>query len=691
MVAAATAPGTTRPPYRADAAIMATFGGALAPAGSLAHVLDRRRTSSRAAPPTSSRALRGRQVQFAALRRLVPVVLSTLVLAAPAHAADLTLSTHDFSPRHSTVTVAARLSLDRKVGIRLARLNGRVVGWISAPAWRRGVSVQWNGTISGRTVPDGRYLVEVVHGSKVLGEAFLRVDTHPPELLDLSVDNGSSRFAGDSHLLTTVSPNGDGFRDVAHVRFDLREQATVTMDVTRTVRIPHVVYTLTETFPPGAHTLAWTPGPGFNPRTYLVRLTAVDVAGNRIVYGAPNAWVGRYPRGVVVRLQGIDAGFAQPSYAPGQLTSMHIATDEPSLAYQIFQAGPESYVTYADNQMGGVPVGPPGTLDWHRWRSRPHSIVFRIPDLQSGLYYVRFTGQDGRIGYAPFVVRPAVLGASSRVLIVLPTNTWEAHNFQDADGNGYGDTWYAGPPNRAVDLSRTYIARGAPPHYYRYDLPFLHWFYWGHHSAEFISDSDFDLVPSGDALARAYDLIVFEGHEEYVTAHEYDDVQRFRDLGGNLMFLSANNFFWHVDKRGQVLRKVGEWRQAGRPEAALIGAQYRANDNGARRGLYAVANTAAAPWLWAGTGLGDGSTFGGEVGGFGIEIDGTAPQSPPGTLVLAEIPDLLGPGRTAQMTYYALPNGAKVFAAGVLNFCGSVTAWPMKQIMNNLWAYLSTP
>ena len=626
------------------------------------------------------------------MRRIAPLALAALVFAAPAHAAKLTLSKQVFSPRNTTVIVAARLSLVREAGVRLARLDGRSLGWIVPPTRRLALTTDWDGTVDGARVPDGRYLVQLVYRSSVLAAQAVRIDTHAPQLVALSIDNGSTPFAGDTHRLTTVSPNGDGFRDVAHVSFRLREPATVTMDVTRTVKVPHVIYTLTETIGRGPHTMTWTPQANVNPRTYLIRMTAVDQAGNRIVYGAPNAWVGRYPRGLVVRIQGIDAGFTQPSYAPGQLAAVHIATDEPTIAYQFFQAGPEQYVTYADNQLGGLPVSSIlTTLDWRRWTSRTHTIYIRIPNVASGLYYLRFSGPDGRIGYAPFVVRPAVLGATSRVLIVLPTNTWQAYNFEDDDGNGYGDTWYAGPPNRTVNLGRTYIARGVPPRYYRYDLPFLHWFYWGRHGAEFISDSDFDLIDSGDALAKVYDLIVFEGHEEYVTSHEYDVVQRFRDLGGNLMFLSANNFFWHVDKHRQVLKKIGEWRQAGRPEAGLIGVEYDASDDGRHRGQYTVQNSAAAPWLWDGTGLGDGSMFGAEVGGFGIEIDETTPQSPPGTLVLAQIPDLLGSGKSAQMTYYELPSGAKVFAAGVMNFCGSVTMWPMKQIMNNLWAHMTQP
>jgi hypothetical protein len=627
------------------------------------------------------------------VRRLALVFATAFVFAAPAHAATLTVTPRIFSPRHATLQVSARLTLARQVGVSLVTLSGRSLGWIVPPSRRTALAVGWDGRLRGKRVPDGSYQVRLLYRSAVLATAPLRIDGHAPQLLDLHADNGNSRFAGDDALLTTVSPNGDGLRDRANITFRLREEATVTMDVTRTVKVPaKPLYTLTERMRPGTHTMTWSPTPTMNPRTYLVRFTVLDVAGNRTVYGAPNAFVGRSAKGVVVRLQGIDAGFTRPNYAPGQVAQIHIATDEPSLELRVFKSGPEQVVTYADNQMAGVEIDPaPLELDWARWRSAPHSISFTIPNVPSGLYYVQLAGPDGRVGYAIFVVRPAVLGATGRVLVVLPTNTWQAYNFQDADGNGYGDTWYAGPPNGRVDLSRTYIARGQPPRFYRYDLPFLHWLYWSGKSAEFISDSDFDSISSGDDLAHAYDLIVFEGHEEYVTTHEYDDVQRFRDLGGNLMFLSANNFFWKVDKKGQALRKIGKWRDAGRPEAALIGDQYRANDDGQKQGLFTVQGSGSAPWLWAGTGLADGSTFGQFVGGYGIEIDATSTSSPPGTLVLAQIPDLYGPGITAQMTYYETAAGAKVFAAGTLDFGGSATFWPVKQMLDNLWARLSQP
>jgi hypothetical protein len=628
----------------------------------------------------------------ARVRRAGLVVLTALAFAGPAHAATLTVAPSEFSPQRATLRVSAQLSVKRQVGLRLATLNGRALGWIVAPSRRTALAVGWDGRIGGRRIPDGHYLVKLVYRSTVLATAPLHIDTHAPRLSGLRVDDNSPPFAGDTALLTTVSPNEDGLRDEARVHFRLREQATVTMDVTRTVKVPRVIYTLTERFGRGLHTLDWRPAANVNPRTYLIRLVAVDQAGNRITYGSPDAFVGRHPRGPVVRLQGIDAGFTKPSYLPGDLAQIRIATDATSLTVRVFHSGPEQVVTYADNQFAGVEVdSEPSELDWTPWRSRPHTISFHVPNAVSGLYYVQFAAPDGRVGYAPFVIKPNFAGLTSRVLVVLPTNTWQAYSFQDVNGDGYGDTWYAGPPNRIVDLSRGYTARGVPPRFYRYDLPFLHWLYWSGKTAEFISDSDFDTIAAGDDLAHSYDLVIFEGHEEYVTQHEYDVVERYRDLGGNLMFLSANNFFWKVAKTGQQLVKIAKWRDAGRPEARLIGVQYRANDDGQRQGLFTVQNSATAPWLWDGTGLADGSTFGQFVGGYGIEIDATTPDSPPGTQVLAQIPDLFGPGVTAQMTYYETVNGAKVFAAGTLDFGGSATFWPVKRMLDNLWLRLSQP
>lgn len=201
-----------------------------------------------------------------------------------------------------------------------------------------------------------------------------------------------------------------------------------------------------------------------------------------------------------------------------------------------------------------------------------------------------------------------------------------------------------------------------------------------------LSDDDLEQI-SGDRLARAYDLIVFPGHEEYVTASAYDDVVRYRDLGGNLAFLSANNFFWSARRAGQRLIKGAQWRRRGRAEAGLVGVQYVGGDSGVHQGPYTVTGAQSAPWVFAGTGLGDGTTF----GSYGVEIDSRAPASPPGTTVLARTAPLLGSGAAAEMTDYELPSGAKVFAARALTFAGSIADPPVARLVGNVWDRLTRP
>ncbi len=288
---------------------------------------------------------------------------------------------------------------------------------------------------------------------------------------------------------------------------------------------------------------------------------------------------------------------------------------------------------------------------------------------------------------APFVVRPRGLG-EHRVAVVLPTNTWQAYNLRDVDGDGAGDSWYAHAGVASVDLSRPYLDRGIPPRFRGYDRGFLRWLALRRAEADFLADDDLERFASGDRLKRLYDLIVFPGHEEYVTTHAYDVVERFRDLGGNLAFLSANNFFYRVERRGQLLFKLGRWRDLGRPEAALVGVQYVDwNQNRYPNRPFTVAGASRAPWLFAGTGLRDGAVF----GHYGIEIDARTSSSPRRIQVLARIPGAFGPGKSAEMTYYETPRGAKVFAAGVLNFGGSALLPDVSRMLENLWRRLAAP
>ncbi len=626
------------------------------------------------------------------VRRLIAALALALAAAPAAHAASLAIVPRAFSPALGSLAVSAAAQQTKVLGVELTSAKGVHVGWISAPARRQLVSLFWDGSLDGAPVRDGFYDVRLVSGRDVLADTPLRIDTVAPILDELSAGDGGIPFAGDTSLLTTISPNGDGVRDDAQFSFTLREAATVTLEASRTTStVGPPVFSETRFLRPGPQTLAWVPASTLGPRTYLLHLSARDTAGNTRLYGPGTPFVGRFARAPVVRVLGLDASFPRASYTGGETAALRVATDEPSFTVQIFHAGPEPVETGSDNVLNGVAVTVPARIAWTAHRDGPGTVRIGIGPWASGVYFAQLTAPDGRVGYAPFVVRPPILGGGARVAVVEPARTWQAYNFYDANGDGWGDTWYTGPPHQSVALGRPFLRRGVPPFFRRYDLGFLHWLSWTGKQVDFLTDSDLDSLASGDDLARAYDLIVFPGHTEYVTEHLYDVVERFRDLGGNLAFLSANNFFWRVTDRDGLLRRNGQWRRLGRAEARLAGVQYRRNDEGHKQGLFVVRDAASAPWLWDGTGLESGGTFGDFVGGYGIEIDATTPESPAGTQVLAEIPDLFGPGLTAQMTYYETPAGAKVFAAGALDFGGSVAYWPMRHVLDNLWARISAP
>jgi hypothetical protein len=114
----------------------------------------------------------------------------------------------------------------------------------------------------------------------------------------------------------------------------------------------------------------------------------------------------------------------------------------------------------------------------------------------------------------------------------------------------------------------------------------------------------------------------------------------------------------------------------------------RGKDSGEARGSWIVRDVPASDWLFAGTGLRPGSRFG---EGWGIEIDRTSADSPDGVEVIAEIPDLFGPGFTAQMTYYETKHGAKVFAAGVFTLAGQALEPGVPRVLANLWTKLARP
>jgi hypothetical protein len=291
-------------------------------------------------------------------------------------------------------------------------------------------------------------------------------------------------------------------------------------------------------------------------------------------------------------------------------------------------------------------------------------MSIQVGAWESGLYFIQLRAQDGRVGFAPFTVRPRARAKLASLAVILPTNTWQAYNLRDMDGDGDGDTWYADSSVHTVDLTRPYVPPGMPAGL-AHRLQFVRWLYRHGKKVDFYADDDFERFSSARWLAAHYRMLVFAGHEEYVTPTEYDLTAGYRDRGGNIAFLSANSFYFRVTRSGQTMQGRTKWRDLGRPEAALVGLRYVGWSHGiSRRKPYAVKGARTAHWLFVGTGLSNGDRF----GRFGVEVDARGADSPRRIILLAQAKDIFGPGRSAEMAYYSTPGGARVFAAGALNF-----------------------
>ena len=428
----------------------------------------------------------------------------------------------------------------------------------------------------------------------------------------------------------------------------------------------------------GVSAIAWTAT-----RRDAWAVPPVPYAVQRAVpaFDAEEADEAREERGRVSTRPTVAAAFAAESYRPGAAARLAFFDHAHAVSIQVYVVGAGvgkwgNGVLGPHDVMRGLPAAPPRQIG----EVRPGTTV-RLAVAHgwpSGLYYAEVRAAAGRVGYAPFVVAPSRLGLH-RIAVVLPTLTWQAYNFRDDNGDGVGDTWYAGHGQTTARLHRPFENRGVPSHYKFYDEPFLRWLAHERIGVDVVSDYEIRHAAPRQ-LRRAYDAIVFPGHEEYVTQQEYDAVKGYRDRGGSLIFLSANNFYSKVRISGGVMTRVGWFRFLGQPESQLVGVQFYFNDLGEHRAPWTVRPTAAGRWIFNGTRLEPGDTF----SSGGIEADEITTASPLGTTVLAEIVDLYGDGRNAQMTYYETPRGAKVFAAGAFTLACAIWESHVSQVVRNL-------
>jgi hypothetical protein len=382
--------------------------------------------------------------------------------------------------------------------------------------------------------------------------------------------------------------------------------------------------------------------------------------------------------------------------APGEAIDFHITVDPPQEfavdVYRIGHYGGDGAAKITTSpRLSGIVQPPPLTADrtvschhwWLSWR-------LQIPSFWSiGAYVAVLTTADGYRSHVPFTVRhdhPADL------LLLLPDVTWQAYNLYPEDGHTGASLYHAwdedgrllGESDAATTVSfdRPYAGAGLPLHVgHAYDF------------IRFAERYGYDLayadardLHSGRVDPTRYRGLVFPGHDEYWSANMRRTVERARDHGTSLVFLSANTMYWQVElgpspsgvsdrlltcrKRRGPGRPV-LWREVDRPEQQLVGIQYagRVPDPAP----LIVRN--ADHWLWEATGAHEGDEIEGLVAG---EADRYFPRTPlpehDDRILLAHSPyaDPEGTLRHQETSLYRAPSGALVFASGTFAWSPSL-------------------
>src|SRR3954469_4715129 len=392
------------------------------------------------------------------------------------------------------------------------------------------------------------------------------------------------------------------------------------------------------------------------------------------------------------------------------------------------------------------PNGQTGEIDANG--NFPQTNSWTVPaNAASGEYVAEYLltsgSQTGQARYSPFVVRSTAPQASaSRILVVVPYNTYNAYNTWGGTSAYENTTSNSGPfpPNTNDHATKVSFNR---PFYRRewrfWDLPLLRFLEREGYDVSYVSDADVDANPG---ILQQHRAVIVSGHSEYWTKAMRNGFDAARNAGTNLMFAGANDAYWQVryedsscpddntvcstvgDQRTMVIYKgpdegpndpmpgtaddTSRFRDLGRPECVLMGGvqygSYFTNDG--YRDYTTTPAGASDPWA-AGTGLSSGSTVKGLVG---FEYDSFDPTChPPGTpTILFQYagPETSAAVDAAAVRYTDPTSGDRVFSSGTEQWAWGLDAYrwdstmftgipptqaPVQQFTRNMLADMGKP
>lgn len=308
----------------------------------------------------------------------------------------------------------------------------------------------------------------------------------------------------------------------------------------------------------------------------------------------------------------------------------------------------------------------------------------------TGIYLVVLT-KGSYQNWIQFVVRD---DAKKDALVgMVPVNTFQAYNnFPEGSGKSLYDFNSAGPgvtdsthPRATkVSFDRPYAWSGVSYKVWNaiYTAGYLES---RGFSVKYVTNDDLHREP---AIAAGQKGFLSLGHDEYWSGAMYTAAEQLRDSGVDLGFFGGNDVFWQVryessaagvPNRVVVCYKLAQYdpepstalktilfRQTGRPEQPLLGAQYD-DPHGELSADTSWVVQNSGHWIYRGTALSNGSTIPRLVGG---EVDkrmsGYAIPNGTEQFLLARSPfvDVHGDSNVQESWIYRAPSGARVFDAG---------------------------
>jgi hypothetical protein len=420
----------------------------------------------------------------------------------------------------------------------------------------------------------------------------------------------------------------------------------------------------------------------------------------------------------------IEGYCSRQSVAAGESIDLFVSTDPPRpFGVEIFRMGyyggrgARLMRTLGPFEGRAQPVPEPGPKDLHECRWMPATTLTIPDDWPSGVYLGRLTtrpaGPDEPYwqSYVIFIVRD---DRPADILFQCSDNTWQAYNRWPSHYSVYTHPKGTQGPWAEVSFDRPYGREAqyeavvndpltfGSGEFLPLEFPLAYWLEQHGYDVTYCSNSDM-VSPDRGLKCKAFLSV---GHDEYWDIRQFRSVERMRDEGVSLLFLSGNAVCWVTPLRdgsdGRPARIMfrggpygadndyarrrqkehGPFPEHGPDEGLLMGARNVEPVNGG--GDWII--TKPDHWIFEGTGVKEGDRIPGLIG---WEYHGD-PADIPGLEVVAAGTAWVG-GETPQRwtaTVYPGPKGNVVFNAATIFWAQGLSSPPGHTLP---WSHWSRP